>query len=81
MEKQSVYDRSRKISPLETGFGIPILTSTLESIAQLAPESIQSILKKENITSTMLEPTYSVKEKAQESMMRWCEEGPYWMVE
>lgn len=75
LEQQGYYDKSRKISSINgSSFGIPILKDDMDTLEGIASEPIKSIFHKENVVSTHLESSFSIKENVSHSLCVWCEE-------
>ena len=75
LEEQLCYDKSRKITQLDDqSFGIPILVDVFDNCVQKVPEALSSIVTKENLLSTSLESSYSLKERVHQCMSEWCKQ-------
>ena len=77
LEQHGYYDKTRKITPVNNGFGVPIMNMDIEQVKLELPQDLQSIFLPENILSVSLEASFSIKQKTSQYLSDWCQQGTF----
>ena len=77
LEQHGYYDKTRKITPVNNGFGVPIMNMDIEQVKLELSQDLQPIFLPENILSVSLEASFSIKQKTSQYLSDWCKQGTF----